>query len=1029
MDSSKNKTLKKVVKVTVVSVLSLLLLALLAIGIAVNFIFTPKKITPAVVDIANTYLNAKVDIKSVELTFFSTFPHFGLKVEDGSVVSNVYADSAAAPRRYQATDSLLSFKSCFIEVNPIALVTKNEIKVSALKLVQPKIYAYVSDSGKASWDIVKPSADTTAVQPTDTSASAFSGNIDIKNVSIVDGSLTFDDRFSKLYAQTKNMNFKLDGSLAKAQSSIAVDFSSKNIILWQSGKLLVRKLDFGVQADLAVNSISKEYKIESASMEVNGLKLGAKGSFKADTVGKTLDVNVGFGFKVSSLKTLLDLIPTSIVKEAADLKANGEVTMQGALKGVYGKNKLPALTVSLKVKDGAAKYGSMPVGIDKLDVDMDAYLDVNNKEKSFINLSRFVFKGGASAISCSTKIVDVLTDPNIATKLDAAVDFTSLSKIFPLQEGVSFGGKLDAKLAAKLKVSDIKKGNYGNVGIVGSAKISDVVLQSVPDTFNLNVKAAGLKFGANLNDTTVVQGKTLLNAVVGFDGLRMNIRKRIWLNMDKVGAHLKSSPLKDTSAIVSMSGTVGFARIEGALGDTVSLKAKGAKAQLAITPSPGNKKVPMLKSSFTLDTLAAGANGNRLLLDYAGFNLKSTRSEKNMNHWQSTGTVGFRKLKFFTPAFPLEMVVSNSQISLTPQDLVLNNLHVKLGRSNVTLSGKISNIVDQLFKNKFLVANLELSSEMINLNQIMRALDKGTQYTLAKNKGEKSPAATVKPEMEQSKLDSAEALTVFVIPKGIDFTFNTNIKKVKFGKLLIEDVTGNIHVRNQAIELTGVGLKTLGARMTTGAVYKASTKDSAYAAFILRMKDINIGNLVEFMPAMDTLVPMLKSFDGNVNCQLAMETKLDQNLNVIIPSINGAANLEGDSLVLFDSETFGKIAKMMMFKNKKRNVVDSISVFLQINKSVVDVYPFVLQMDRYKVAVGGDYIIDNKLNYHISVLKSPVPFKLGVDVYGTLDDIKFKITKAKYKNLLIPSKRTVVETKAVELQQNIRTILRGEPEK
>ena len=56
-------------------------------------------------------------------------------------------------------------------------------------------------------------------------------------------------------------------------------------------------------------------------------------------------------------------------------------------------------------------------------------------------------------------------------------------------------------------------------------------------------------------------------------------------------------------------------------------------------------------------------------------------------------------------------------------------------------------------------------------------------------------------------------------------------------------------------------------------------------------------------------------------------------------------------------------------------------------------------MDRYKVAVGGEHKIDMTFNYHISVLKSPVPFKLGVDIYGSMEKMKFKITKAKYKNL------------------------------
>ena len=42
--------------------------------------------------------------------------------------------------------------------------------------------------------------------------------------------------------------------------------------------------------------------------------------------------------------------------------------------------------------------------------------------------------------------------------------------------------------------------------------------------------------------------------------------------------------------------------------------------------------------------------------------------------------------------------------------------------------------------------------------------------------------------------------------------------------------------------------------------------------------------------------------------------------------------IKGDSLVLMDGETFAEISKMLMFKNKKKNVFDSISVNVVVPK-------------------------------------------------------------------------------------------------
>ena len=46
-------------------------------------------------------------------------------------------------------------------------------------------------------------------------------------------------------------------------------------------------------------------------------------------------------------------------------------------------------------------------------------------------------------------------------------------------------------------------------------------------------------------------------------------------------------------------------------------------------------------------------------------------------------------------------------------------------------------------------------------------------------------------------------------------------------------------------------------------------------------------------------------------------------------------------------------------------------------------------------------------DYHISVLKSPIPFRLGVNIFGTLDKFKFRIGRARYKSENLPVVRSV----------------------
>jgi hypothetical protein len=113
-------------------------------------------------------------------------------------------------------------------------------------------------------------------------------------------------------------------------------------------------------------------------------------------------------------------------------------------------------------------------------------------------------------------------------------------------------------------------------------------------------------------------------------------------------------------------------------------------------------------------------------------------------------------------------------------------------------------------------------------------------------------------------------------------------------------------------------------------------------------------------------------------------------------------NIRGNDLVLMDGKTFAEISKLLMFRNKDKNLIDEISVNMTVEEGQVTIYPFLVEMDRYKAAAGGIQNLDMSFDYHISILESPLPFKAGVNIRGTMDDMRFGIGKAKYKNSVTP---------------------------
>ena len=304
-------------------------------------------------------------------------------------------------------------------------------------------------------------------------------------------------------------------------------------------------------------------------------------------------------------------------------------------------------------------------------------------------------------------------------------------------------------------------------------------------------------------------------------------------------------------------------------------------------------------------------------------------------------------------------------------------------------------------RHKTLRAKLDLTSRNLNCNQLIRSLS--------------FPTDTLQAETDTT----ATNLKLFVIPKNIDFELTTNFRRVRYDKMLFTDVKGDVDVRNQAIHLKELSMKGMGATMKTTLLYRAARPQVGYAGFDFKLHDVNIAHLVDFIPSLDSIVPMLRSFEGVVDFDVAAASAIDSCFNLKIPSLRSAIHVKGDSLVLMDGETFAEISKKFLFKNKERNLIDSIAVNISVQDGNVTVYPFVIQMDRYRAAVGGTQGLDMNFDYHISILKSPIPFKLGLNIRGNLDKMKFGLGKAKYKDAVTPVEIRKVDSTIVRMGDQI----------
>ena len=482
------KQTRKILKISGIISGGLIIAAFIVIAIALNFVFTSEKLTPVVLKTANQNLNAKLDIKDVELTFFSTFPRLGLKLKDGTLVSKVIRDTM-----WQRTDTLLSFKKAVLVIDVMDYLQQQKVNIHQLALDSANIYAYKDGTGAANWDILFP--DTTNIASSSTDTARHVNELNVEQVAIKHATVTMDDRDTHIFANLWDMNLDLKANMKKEHSVLALDFKNKNVLFWQNGQLITNRVGIHLRTDIELDAVHRTLLLRDALININGTKLGVKGTLRHDAIAQTLDLDLQYGLHAPSLETVLHMIPESILQKK-EVSVKGEVAFKGELKGTYGKQKLPLATLDIKIKDASARYAGLPYGIDKLEADFFAQIDLMHDSPSYLNLKAFHFKGANTSIQADMKVENLLADPDITFHAESTIDLNALKHAFPLQESISMEGEMETDLGVRCRMSSIKKRDWGRITAEGKLKTDKFMLRDTQRNFEF-ISNASLAFAGN----------------------------------------------------------------------------------------------------------------------------------------------------------------------------------------------------------------------------------------------------------------------------------------------------------------------------------------------------------------------------------------------------------------------------------------------------------------------------------------------------------------------------------------------------
>ena len=942
--------MKKALKIFGITLGCIILLLAIVIGSALWVVFTPERLTPIVRNVAKEYVKCEHHIGKVELTFFSTFPHFGLAIDSLTVVNPV----EGAP-----SDTVLSVPHAVTSVDVMALLNEHTLSIPTLHVPDMQANIYIAANGQANYDILALPQDTTTEDTT-----AFV--LPFEKIAV-----------GELVVSAKSLRYKSEPD-------------TMDIALHQTA------------IQTAIDMVGMRVALHHAQLTTNSLQLAIDGWAE---IGDTLQTNMRLTLNDWPVDTVMPLLPFTLPKDIAQLIQGGSASL-----------------------------------------DATAAINMANGNASSVTIHNLAARAKQTSLQAQGEVKDPLG--NLWANLSANMDVRIADVRQFLPKDMQVAGRVKGTVSVQMYLDDLMEMNMhkgkvaGNLQLMGIAYNANGIAAKLPNnrlTFQipnsqpsrqevdwlqatLHTDGADIRMAqplqADLGNTHIaIEANNILgDNPLWHATLSLQSAEQLHAAMDSMEVMIDQPDIQayvayhtiDTTVMPVVDARIAFSRLSGHYTDMqADIQASTLTAQL---------QAPRLKATLQSNQVAAQMpNVANISTQHISIEAAARYTPQGGNNlllkWNPRLSVSMQHAKVDLADWEQNIVIPEIDFAYTNRECKIEQSKLIIGNSDFALTGQLRNIGRWLREKGTLEGELNFVSEQTDADQLLAVLsaEEGTE--------EEADTENKQAETSNEKTDSEP----FLVPKNVDLTLNTEIKKATAFGQTATNLGGRIYVKDGTLVLEEMGFICNAAKLQLTAMYRTPRRNHIYVGFDYHMLDVNIQELVNMIPQIDSMMPMLRSFKGEAEFHLAAETYTNAQYQIKPSTIRGAASIFGKDLVVMDNETFSTISKLLMFSKKTENRVDSISAEMTIYKKEIDVYPFCVSIDNYMVALGGRHNLDMTFNYDVNVLS---PIYLGVNVSGNLDDLDIKLAPCKFAKDFKPLFHRKVDTQSAELRSMIRESMR-----
>lgn len=323
------------------------------------------------------------------------------------------------------------------------------------------------------------------------------------------------------------------------------------------------------------------------------------------------------------------------------------------------------------------------------------------------------------------------------------------------------------------------------------------------------------------------------------------------------------------------------------------------------------------------------------------------RSDVEKNRYErigASGTFVIEGLGLHVPDLP-RVFIRRAAATVTPQHMTLGEFGLTLGRSDLAANGQLSGYLGYLLHGELLAGRLYVRSELLDLNEILAALPDS-----------ETPAA--EPQTP------AEPLRVLEVPRNLNLSLNTELQKIRFGKMVVTGLTGEMRTSDGMLSLERLRLGIFGGKAAASGRYSTAVEGALPKLNLsASLSGASFARTFEELEAVQKLVPVFAKTGGDYSMEIDMRTTFGEEMTPDLQTLTATGELSSKNIRVENLEAFDALAKALGNDALRRIEAKDVTIRFSVKDGRIATQPFDLKLGGADIRLSGTTGLDQSIDY------------------------------------------------------------------